>query len=370
MAEIVGEFANWTAFVAKAQREDGMASYRVIQWGTGAVGKYCIQQAIDRPDLVPVGARVFTDAKVGQDIGVIAHRDPIGVTAVKDKQAILDADADIVVYTPLVVDLEDICAILESGKNLVTPSGFFFMKDMETLDRLEAACAKGRSTMFATGIHPGFAGDRMALVLSALCRKITKVTIYELVSMADMTESADMVFGLLGFNMDAETAAKTEPPLLKTMSRIFIECMQVVAAGLGVKIERYRTSHEYALTTEDSMTAPGLIKKGHVGGQHFNYEALIGNRTVIECKTYWRMADKITPHWDYPMTGLNYVVEIEGEPGVRSEMHPLGKRPAEDGLVWTSALLMNAIPEVCRAPAGFKTTIDMPLIAAKFATDF
>jgi hypothetical protein len=346
------------------------APYRVIQWGTGAVGKYCIQTTIDRPDLIQAGAKVFSDAKVGEDVGVIAHRDRIGVKAVKDKQAILDADADIVLYTPLVVDLDDICDILASGKNLITPSGFFFLKDMETLNRINAACSKGNSTMFATGIHPGFAGDRMALVLSALCRKITKVTIYELVSMADMTESADMVFGLLGFNMDAETAAKTEPPLLKTMSTIFIQCMQTVAAGLGVEIDRFRTSHEYALTTEDSMTTPGLIPKGHVGGQHFNYEAIVGDRTVIECKTYWRMADKLDKDWKYPMTGLNYIVEIEGDPGVRSEMHPLGPRPAEDGLVWTASLVMNAIPEVCKAPAGFKTTIDMPLIAAKFATDF
>jgi hypothetical protein len=344
--------------------------YRVIQWGTGAVGKYCIQQAIDRPDLSLAAARVFSDAKTGLDVGSIAQRNPIGVLATADRQQILDCEADIVVYTPLVVDLDDICAILETGKNLVTPSGFFFLKDTETLNRVEAACAKGRATIFATGIHPGFAGDRMALVLSALCKKITKVTIYELVSMADMTESADMVFGLLGFNMDAETAARAKPPLLETMSRIFTECMQTVAAGLGVEIERYRTSHEYALTTEDSMTTPGLIPKGHVGGQHFNYEAIVGDRTVIECKTYWRMADKIEPYWNYPMTGLNYVVEIEGEPGVRCEIQPLGKRPAEDGLVWTSALLMNAIPEVCKAPPGFKTTIDMPLIAAKFATDF
>jgi hypothetical protein len=31
---------------------------------------------------------------------------------------------------------------------------------------------------------------------------------------------------------------------------------------------------------------------------------------------------------------------------------------------------MNAIPEVCEASSGFKTTLDLPLIAAKSAVHF
>jgi hypothetical protein len=341
--------------------------YRVIQWGTGAVGKYCIQRTLEMPHLRQVGARVFSDAKDGQDVGTIAHGQPTGVKAVKSKEAIYAMPADIVLYTPLVVDLDDICAILASGKNLITPSGFVYLKDKVVLDRINAACAVGGSSMYAAGIHPGFAGDRMPLMLSALCRRIDKVTVYELVSMADMTESPDLIFGYLGFNMDAKTAATTTPPLLETMSRIFKESMQMLAAGLGFEIDSFRTSHEYALTTEDSPTVPGLIKKGYVGGQHFNYEALVGERTVIEFKTYWRMAEKLEPAWDQPMKGLTYIIEIDGDPGVRCVFEPVGERPAELGLIWTAALVMNAIPEVCRADPGFKTTLDLPLIAAKTA---
>ena len=341
--------------------------YRIIQWGTGAVGKYCIQSTIENPDLEQVGALVYSDAKDGQDVGEIARLAPNGIKATKDKQAIYATDADCVLYTPLIVDLDDMCVILGSGKNLITPSGFVFLKDQEKLDRINAACAKGGSTMHAAGIHPGFAGDRMALVLSALCRRIDKITVYELVSMADMTESPDLIFGFLGFGMSAEEAASRPPPLLATMSTIFKESMQMVAAGLGFEIERFATSHEYALTTEDSMTTPGLIKKGHVGGQHFNYSALVGDRTVIEFKTYWRMADKLTPRWDQSMTGLTYVIEIEGDPGVRCTFEPVGERPAELGLIFTADLVMNAIPEVCKAGPGFKSTLDLPIVTAKHA---
>jgi hypothetical protein len=341
--------------------------FRVIQWGTGAVGKYCLKTALDRPDLEIAGAKVFSESKNGQDIGDILGVQKLGISAVMDKQAILDLDADVVLYTPLFVDIDDMCDILASGKNLITPSGFFMlMEGTERRRRVDEACAKGGSTLFASGIHPGFSGDRQVLQLSALCNKITKVTVFELVSMATMSESPDMVHAL-GFDMDEETAKSTPPHLLETMSRIFIESMQVVALGLGWQIDEYKTRHEFALTLEDSPTSAGVIKKGRVGGQHFNYSALSGGRTVIEFRTFWRMADRLDKAWDYPMTGLNYIVEIEGSPGVRSEIHPLGKVPAEDGLEWTANLATNAINETIAAGPGFKSLLDLPQMAAKFA---
>ena len=342
---------------------------RVIQWGTGAIGKYCINTALRRPDLELVGTKVFTESKNGKDVGEIIGKEPLGVKAMIDKKEVLAIDADVVLYAPLFVDLDDMCDILASGKDLITPSGFFFLvQGTERRKRIDDACAKGSATLFASGIHPGFSGDRQVLLLSALCSQITKITVYELVSMATMSESPDMVHAL-GFDMDEETAKNTPPHLLETMSKIFIEGMQTIATGLGWKIDEYKTRHEFALTLEDSPTSAGVIKAGRVGGQHFNYQSLVGGKVIIDYRTYWRMADKLDKKWDYPMTGLNYVVEIEGSPGVRSEIHPLGKVPAEDGLEWTAALVTNAIGPVVAASAGFKTVLDMPLLTAAHAVE-
>jgi hypothetical protein len=342
---------------------------RVIQWGTGAIGKYCINTALRRPDLELVGTKVFSEAKNGQDVGEIVGKAPIGIKAQIDKKAVLAIDADVVLYAPLFVDLDDMCDILASGKDLITPSGFFFLvQGTERRKRIDEACAKGGSTLFASGIHPGFSGDRQVLLLSALCSQITKITVYELVSMATMSESPDMVHAL-GFDMDEETAKNTPPHLLETMSKIFIEGMQTIATGLGWRIDEYKTRHEFALTLEDSPTSAGVIKAGRVGGQHFNYQSYADGKLIIDYRTYWRMADKLDKEWNEPMTGLNYVVEIEGSPGVRSEIFPLGKVPAEDGLEWTAALVTNAIGAVVAASAGFKTVLDMPLLTAAYAVE-
>ena len=80
--------------------------------GTGAVGAEMITAIIDQPsDLTIVGARVYSDAKNGADIGSLVGRDPIGVTASSDPDAILALDADCVLYTPRNTSIDDVCAI-------------------------------------------------------------------------------------------------------------------------------------------------------------------------------------------------------------------------------------------------------------------
>ena len=74
--------------------------YRVIQWATGAQGVESIRAMIDRPDLDLVGGWVHSPEKDGADLGVLAGREPIGVTATRDIDALLALDADCVAYMP------------------------------------------------------------------------------------------------------------------------------------------------------------------------------------------------------------------------------------------------------------------------------
>ena len=86
---------------------------RIILWGTGAVGQEMLTTVLDhRPDLRIVGARVYSAEKDGVDVGTLAGRDPIGVTATTDVAEILALDADCVLYTPRNANLDEVCALL------------------------------------------------------------------------------------------------------------------------------------------------------------------------------------------------------------------------------------------------------------------
>ena len=48
--------------------------FKVIQWATGPVGRYAMAAVVDHPELELVGAYVYTDEKVGKDLGEIDPR--------------------------------------------------------------------------------------------------------------------------------------------------------------------------------------------------------------------------------------------------------------------------------------------------------
>ena len=63
----------------------GDRPYRVIAWGTGAVGREMLTAILDhRDDMVVVGARVYSTDKNGVDVGTLLGRAPIGVLATTD----------------------------------------------------------------------------------------------------------------------------------------------------------------------------------------------------------------------------------------------------------------------------------------------
>ena len=79
-----------------------------------------------RDDMQLVGARVYTDDKNGMDIGTLVGRDAIGVSAPPPtSRAILALDADCVLYTPRTARVDDVCALLASGKNVATTAFMF-----------------------------------------------------------------------------------------------------------------------------------------------------------------------------------------------------------------------------------------------------
>jgi len=340
---------------------------RIVQWATGSIGRTAIGAIADDPGLELAGLWVHSDAKAGKDAGELAGIDPVGVLATQDKDALLALDADCVLYAPLLADVEEMCRILASGKNLVTPTGFSFVKDPTLAAKLDAACQKGGVSFHGSGIHPGFAGDRLPLVLSALCRRIDKVTVYEICDLSGGSESEEMMKGQLGFGMTAADAAKAPPALMGFMSGIFYESMDMIAAGLGFELDAYDHRHEFALATRDLPVHYGTIDKDHVAGQHFEYSGLVNGREVIQFKTFWKMTndpDALDPNWPHDAL-LEYVVEVEGDPSVRCTLSPLEADTNEPGLIWTAMNCVNAIAPVCAAEPGLRSTLDLPILRAE-----
>jgi len=73
-------------------------AYRVIQWGTGFVGKMALRATIEHPDLELVGLIVHGQEKDGRDAGELIALPPVGVIATDDVSAAENMPADVVSY--------------------------------------------------------------------------------------------------------------------------------------------------------------------------------------------------------------------------------------------------------------------------------
>ena len=167
---------------------------RVIQWATGSLGKTCLRQVIEHPDLELVGLYVYSEGKVGKDAGEIARRPPTGVKATNDVEEILALDADVVLHLPLnppaSLDEHDeiIRRLLRSGKSVITTVAHTFpqAEGGEYAAGFEEACREGNSVLFGTGINPGFIAERAAVMLTGACANVDRVKVTEIYDVTDV----------------------------------------------------------------------------------------------------------------------------------------------------------------------------------------
>jgi len=132
-------------------------TYRVIQWCTGTVGKVSLRHFIENPSFELVGVLVTNPEKVGKDAGALVGLPPTGVIATADVEKIIALQADCVHYAPLRSDIDMICRLLRSGKNVVSMGGPFSRTERyrAQFDQIEAACRDGGTEVQRGGQHPG-----------------------------------------------------------------------------------------------------------------------------------------------------------------------------------------------------------------------
>ncbi len=103
---------------------------KVIQWATGVTGMMALRHIVGRPDLELVGVRVYDPAKSGVDAGELAGVRSAGVVTTDDRQALIDTEADVVLYmgkveTDTAGCFRDVQDLLASGKNVVATGSRF-----------------------------------------------------------------------------------------------------------------------------------------------------------------------------------------------------------------------------------------------------
>ena len=349
--------------------------HSVIQWATGAVGRHAAAAVIDHPELELVGALVYSEDKDGRDVGELVGVElgrvgPIGVTATRDKAAILALDADCVIHAPQgemdpAGTLDDICDLLASGKNVVSTAvtAHIYPKSAgpTVVDRLEAACRDGGTSFHGTGIEPGWAAEVLPLTMSGLFRRIDSILVQELLDYSSYA-SRDMLVDIMGFGQAPDAAVPMADAALVTPT--FRAPLMLVADGLGATIDDVTFRRAVAVADEGFDVAAGRIEAGTVSAQRFACSAIVDGREAITVEHITRLRADQAPDWP---TGRGWRVAIEGSPSMELEARIAvhGEDENDQGCLGTAMHAVHAIAPVCAADPGIATFLDLPMIIGR-----
>jgi hypothetical protein len=346
-------------------------SIRVVQWGVGQTGRLALQGVIGHPQLELVGVVVQRPENVGKDAGALCDRPDTGIKATGSIAEALALKPDCLSYfgsgvADAGVGVDNVVAFLEAGCNVVTTSlGSMIHPEYAPpalRERIEAACRKGGSSFFATGIEPGYASDLLPLVLLSATDRIDEVRVIEIAdySRYGVEYSQRELFGFgkppghTAILFQGDHLVGTWAPVVKGL-----------AHTIGVELDEIRQWHETGLTSRDLHTAFGLVEAGTVGAVRFAVEGMYGGKPIVALEHVNFLSEEMPAHWQRGKLGKDtvYYVEVKGRPTTRCEIALNFEDGEEHGLIATAMRAVNGIPATVAASAGLLGPHEVPAVS-------
>ena len=295
------------------------------------------------------------------------------MAATDDTSVALADDVDAVVYTATAdtrpdAAFADLIACLEAGADVVSTSFYPLLHPASApapmVEAVERACATGDTSVFVSGIDPGWALDILPVLLSGVCAGIEEIRVQEIFNYA-LYDAPDVVRDVIGFGGPMEST-----PLMLldvALEMVWAPMVRILAEALAVELDGVKT-HVERRPLERTIDVPGMgtFEAGTQGAFRFEVQGIVAGHPRLVVEHVTRIDDDCAPEWPTSTApGGIHRVRISGHPNLDVTIH--GTEPGEPGAAGggnaTAAnRIVNAIPAVCDAPAGPLGVLDLPPI--------
>lgn len=349
---------------------------RVVHVATGNVGRIALSQLIEDPRFDLVGLVVSDPEKAGRDAGELAGTGTVtGVKATADLDAALAARPECTVYcalgeTRLTGALADVRKILASGSNVVASSPVPLIHPWGVLpdgmiEPIEDACREGGTSLFVTGVDPGWANDLLPFAIASTCRRVEQIRCLEIADYASY-DGSPVILDFMGFGRPVGDLPKLFRPGMLAAS--WGVTLRMLARGFGFELDDITEWFEQEPAPEPFDVAAGHIPAGGVAAVRFQIRGVVGGKEVLVIDHTNRLRADLRPDWPQPaQEGGSYRVEIVGEPSYRVDVCPSSAKGDHNHAAIASGAgrIVNAIPDVVAAPPGLRTPLDLPFNTAR-----
>jgi len=119
---------------------------------------------------------------------------------------------------------------------------------------------------------------------------------------------------------------------------------------------------QVAAARQTADVAAGRIEAGTVGAQRMQVEGRRAGRSLLTFSANWYLTTDVEPAWDLRETGWHLLVEGDAplDVTIHFPVPPDAWAATSPGL--TAHRTVNAIPYVCAAEPGIRTSVELPQI--------
>ena len=324
---------------------------KIIHIGLGPIGVGIAKMCLAKEGLKVVGACDSAPEKANKDLGdVLGLGKKVKIKVAGDPvKFIKAAKADVAVVSTTSsakVVKATIEALINRGINVVTTCEEFAYPvpaNAKVFRDLDVLAKKKKVSVLGTGVNPGFAMDALALVLTAPCEHVSKVSVTRIVDAGTRRLPLQRKVGA-GLSLAQFSRAKAEG----TVRHVGLpESVQMIADSLGFKLERVEETLEPAIAPRDLNTDYLRIAAGTAAGIKQSARGYAKSGLVVSLDLHMYVgADSPRDH-----------VLIDGSPSMDMTV-----KGGIAGDIATAAISVNAIPKVMSARPGVVTMRDIPLV--------
>ena len=323
---------------------------RAIQYGVGPIGASIARLMREKQAIEICGAIDTDPAKVGRDLGEVvgASDAPWGVKISNDANEVLEQSADIVIHStssslPKVMD--QLLACLEAEACIVSTCeelSYPYRTYPELSMKLDAAAKDWGVALVGTGVNPGFVMDKLVVTLAAVSQRVEHAKALRIVDASKRRLPLQKKIGA-GMTVD-EFRAQVAAGVIKHVG--LPESVAMVADSLNLPVEEITETIEPVVARERVQTEFVTVEAGQAAGVHQIARGVAGGKELVylELQMYVGAKDPAD------------TVELKGHPNI-SLVIPGGSH----GDIATASVVVNSIPVILDAPAGLRTSRDLPI---------
>jgi len=326
-------------------------SLRVVVSGLGPIGQGVARLLLGTEGLQVVGATDVSPSLAGQDLGVILGLPKkLRIKVERDPARLLrktKADVAVLCTASSIRDIKpQVAAFLKRGLNVVSTCeelAFPVPRNASAFRELDKLARRRKVRVLGTGVNPGYAMDALALMLTAPCARVNRVSVTRVVDAGARRLPLQRKIGA-GLNLNQFRRALTEG----TVRHVgLLESVHMIAAGLGWKLQRVDESVEPAIAPRDLDTEYLRVPAGAAAGIHQSARGYRDGELAISLDLQMYVgAESPRDH-----------VLVDGDPPIDATI-----AGGVAGDVATAAMVVNVIPKVLASPPGVLTMKDLPLV--------